>query len=67
MKEYSLSPQFLQAQLIATGVSALMLGKIPAGSITNAVGLTSSLCCSRLAKDANDRLDKLTAELDHKS
>ena len=42
-----------------------MLGKIPAGSITTAVGLTSSICCRHLAKDANDRLDKLMAERDH--
>jgi len=47
------------------GATTLILGKIPTGSITTAVGLTSSLCCSRLAKDANDRLDKLMAELDH--
>ena len=46
------------------GATTLMLGKIPSGSITTAVGLTSSLCCSRLAKDANNRLDKLMAELD---
>lgn len=44
--------------------ATLMLGKIPAGSITTAIGLTSSLCCNRLAKDTNDRLDKLMAELD---
>ena len=47
------------------GATTLMLGKIPAGSITTAVGLTSSICCRRLAKDANDRLDKLMAERDH--
>ena len=47
------------------GATTLMLGKIPAGTITTAIGLTSSLCCSRLAKDANDRLDKLMAEPDH--
>ncbi|MEO0768775.1 MAG: hypothetical protein AAFY72_04980 [Cyanobacteria bacterium J06649_4] len=46
------------------GATALFTGKIPEGSITTTVGLTSSLHCSRLAKDANDRLDKLIAELD---
>ena len=46
------------------GATALITGKIPEGSITTAVGLTSSLCCSRLAKDANDRLDKLLFDLD---
>lgn len=50
--------------LSLVGATTLMLGKIPAGSITTAIGLTSSLCCNRLAKDTNDRLDKLMAELD---
>ena len=36
------------------GATNLLLGKIPAGSITT-------------AKGANDRLDKLIAELDHES
>jgi len=47
------------------GATTLITGNIPEGSITTAVGLASSLHCSRLAKDANDRLDKLLAELDH--
>ena len=49
-----------------TGATILLIGDIPEGSITTAVGLTSSLHCSRLAKDANDRLDKLIAELDNR-
>ncbi|MEO1620922.1 MAG: hypothetical protein AAFU53_07780 [Cyanobacteria bacterium J06632_3] len=48
------------------GTTILVIGKVPEGSITTAVGLTSSLHCSRLAKDANDRLDKLIAELDNR-
>lgn len=47
------------------GATALIIGKVPEGSITTAVGLASSLHCSRLAKDANDRLDKLMSELEN--
>ncbi|MEO0807488.1 MAG: hypothetical protein AAFY33_14395, partial [Cyanobacteria bacterium J06643_4] len=47
------------------GAITLLTGNIPEGSITSAVGLTSSVHCSRLSKDANDRLDKLMAELDN--
>ena len=46
------------------GATALITGKVPEGSITTAVGLTTSLHCNRLAKDANDRLDRLLSELD---
>jgi hypothetical protein len=58
--------------LIATGLSAaisffgayaLLTGKVPQGAITTAGGLASSLHCTRLAKDTNDRLDKLLAEI----
>ncbi|MEL6159493.1 MAG: hypothetical protein AAFQ40_12630 [Cyanobacteria bacterium J06623_5] len=47
------------------GAATLLTGKVPEGSITTAIGLTSSLHCSRLSKDANDRLDKLMSELDN--
>ncbi|MBD2078418.1 hypothetical protein H6G01_00575 [Leptolyngbya sp. FACHB-17] len=55
--------------LIATGISALvglvgagllLSGKVPAGAVTAIGGLASSACCIRFAKDANDRLDKLS-------
>ncbi len=58
--------------LIATGVSAcvglagaglLLSGKLPEGAVTAAGGLASSACCIRLAKDANDRLDKALQEV----
>jgi hypothetical protein len=53
---------------IATGISLLgaallLTGKVPEGAVTTAGGLASSLHCIRLAKDANDRLDKLLTEL----
>jgi hypothetical protein len=58
--------------LITTGISAcvslagaglLLSGKLPEGSIIAVGGLTSSACCFRFAKDANDRLDVIHKEL----
>ncbi len=57
--------------LIATGVSfgvslagagLLLSGKLPEGAVTALGGLASSAHCIRLAKDANDRLDKVLDE-----
>ena len=45
------------------GAVLLLSGKVPEGIVTTAGGLVSSVHCVRLAKDANDRLDKLLAEL----
>jgi hypothetical protein len=45
------------------GAALLFSGKLPEGSVTTATGLASSIHCFRLAKDANDRLDKLLTEL----
>jgi hypothetical protein len=45
------------------GAIALFTGKVPEGTVTTASGLATSIHCVRLAKDANDRLDKLLAEL----
>jgi hypothetical protein len=49
------------------GAGALLSGKVPEGSVTTASGLLSSFHCIRLAKDANDRMDKLLAELNDDS
>lgn len=45
------------------GALLLLSGKVPEGTVTTAGGLVSGIQCVRLAKDANDRLDKLLAEL----
>jgi hypothetical protein len=45
------------------GAAQLLLGNIPAGTITASSGAVASACCFRFAKDANDRLDKLATEL----
>ena len=41
------------------GAALLLTGRFSEGIITTAGGLTSSVHCVRLSKDANDRLDKL--------
>ncbi|MGK7951498.1 MAG: hypothetical protein AB4368_22615 [Xenococcaceae cyanobacterium] len=46
------------------GGALLLSGKIPSGTITSAAGLVSSAGCLKLAKDANDRLDKILLEED---
>lgn len=43
--------------LIGTGL--LLSGQVSDGTVTAAIGITSGVCCSRMAKDANDRLDHL--------
>ncbi|MBW4541593.1 MAG: hypothetical protein KME43_20970 [Myxacorys chilensis ATA2-1-KO14] len=53
---------------IALGISVLGLywgltGKVPEGALTTTTGMTSTVLCCRLAKDANDRLDHLLEEL----
>ncbi len=42
----------------------LFYGKVSEGAITSAGGLVSSVQCLKLAKDANDRLDKIQTELE---
>lgn len=46
------------------GVVLVFAGKAPEGTITATGGLAASVRCLQLAKDANDRLDKLS---DHDS
>lgn len=41
------------------GVALVFAGKAPEGTITATGGLAASVRCLQLAKDANDRLDKL--------
>ena len=46
------------------GISLLLQEKVSEGVIATMGGGASSICCFRLAKDANDRLDRIAAELD---
>jgi hypothetical protein len=45
------------------GAAQILSGHIPEGSVTASTGVGASVLCLRFAKDANDRLDKLAAEL----
>ncbi|NEQ67720.1 MAG: hypothetical protein F6K21_19880 [Symploca sp. SIO2D2] len=48
------------------GIILLFSGKVSEGTVTTAGGLASnimSIRCLKLAKDANDRLDKLAKDL----
>jgi hypothetical protein len=47
------------------GVALLFTGKAPEGTITATGGLAASVRCLQLAKDANDRLDKLSDHDNH--
>lgn len=42
------------------GIALVFAGKAPEGTITATGGLAASVRCLQLAKDANDRLDKLS-------
>jgi hypothetical protein len=45
------------------GAAMLLFGKVPEGAAVASSGMLSSAGCVRLAKDANDRLDKIMNEL----
>lgn len=44
------------------GAGILLSNKVPQGTVITAVGLVSGVRCTQLAKDANDRLDKILVE-----
>ena len=52
---------FVSISLIGAGL--LLSGKLPEGSFTTVSGAGSTIYCFKLAKDANDRLDRIFAEL----
>lgn len=45
------------------GAVLLLSGKVPEGAATTSSGMAVSVGCFKLAKDANDRLDRITKEL----
>ena len=59
----SLTTTTIAAFISLIGAGLLLSGKLPEGSVTAAGGAVSGACCIRFAKDANDRLDQLLAEL----
>lgn len=51
------------AVISLVGVGLLLSGKTTEGSVAAAGGFASSVRCLQLAKDTNDRLDKIAAEI----
>ena len=45
------------------GIGMILLGKASEGSVTTTSGLSATVYCLKLTRDANDRLDKLAEEL----
>jgi hypothetical protein len=52
---------FATVSLIGAGL--LLSGNLPEGAIAAASGAGSTVYCIKLAKDSNDRLDRIFAEL----
>jgi hypothetical protein len=46
-----------------TGAGVLLSGNLPEGVLTAASGAGSTVYCIKLAKDSNDRLDRIFEEL----
>ncbi len=53
----------LSAGISLVGSGLLLSGKVPEGAVTATGGMAASVRCIQLAKDTNDRLDKILAEL----
>ncbi|WP_225896479.1 TRADD-N-associated membrane domain-containing protein [Amazonocrinis nigriterrae] len=54
----------LSACIGLVGAGLLLSGKVTEGTVTAAGGMAASVQCVQLAKDTNDRLDKILDELD---
>lgn len=52
------------ALVSVVGATLIFAGRVPEGVATTTGGLTTGGLCLKLTKDANDRLDKIIAELD---
>lgn len=53
----------VSACISLVGAGLMLSSKLPEGAVTTAGGLATSVRSIQLAKDANDRLDKILAEL----
>ncbi len=53
----------LSAGISLIGYGLLLSGKVPEGAVTATGGMAASVRCIQLAKDTNDRLDRILAEL----
>jgi len=48
---------------LLVGSGLLLSGKVPEGVVTATGGMAASVRCIQLAKDSNDRLDRILTEL----
>ncbi|WP_016948706.1 hypothetical protein [Anabaena sp. PCC 7108] len=54
----------LSCSITFVGAALLLANKAPEGSVATAAGLLGGIGYTQIAKDANNRLDKIYAELD---
>ena len=59
----ALAAAVLSSCISIVGAALLLSGKVPEGAVTTSSGMAVSVGCFKLAKDANDRLDRMTKEL----
>lgn len=59
----ALAAAVLSICISIVGAELLLSGKVPEGTVTTSSGMAVSVGCFKLAKDANDRLDRMTKEL----
>jgi hypothetical protein len=59
----ALAAAVLSSCISIVGGALLLSGKVPEGAVTTSSGMAVSVGCFKLAKDANDRLDRMTKEL----
>ncbi len=59
----ALTATILSTAIGILGAGLLLSGRVPEGAFTTTSGTAISVACFKLAKDANDRLDKISKEL----
>jgi CHASE2 domain-containing sensor protein len=59
----ALTATAISACIGVAGAALLLLGKVPEGTATTSASAGFCIACVNLAKDANDRLDKIAKEL----
>lgn len=59
----ALAATVLSTCISLLGAALLLSGKVTEGAVTTSSGMAVSVGCLKLAKDANDRLDRITKEL----
>lgn len=63
---FGLTATALSFGISLVGAGCLLTNKVSEGAVTTAVGLMASVRYMQIAKDANNRLDKIADDLDTK-